>query len=132
RREGIELSRAASGVVAEEEPDDEGDREGDDQGGRTAQCLPPGEPADRPRDAGPGQNAGHAPERAQDERLGQELRLNLPRARSDRLADTDLAYSLVYGHEHHVHDPDPTDEQRDPAQREGEDGEGSSATLLSL
>jgi len=46
-------------------------------------------------------------------RLGQELSKDIAAPRADRLADTDLLRPFRYAHEHDVHDPDASRDERD-------------------
>src|SRR5438034_89735 len=86
-RNRIEASRAARRVVAERESDAERDQESDEKRRRTDERVPAHDQGDQPRSADAGENAGDPAERAQDERLDQELRLDRPRIGADRLSD---------------------------------------------
>ena len=76
--------------------------------------------AETPR---PSDDADHAAEQGQRQRLDQELGEDVAAARADRLADADLAGPLADRDQHDVHDPDAADDQRDrgdPAEQEGQ------------
>jgi len=54
-------------------------------------------------------------------RLGQELSKDIAAPRADRLADTDFLRPLRYAHEHNIHDPDASRDQRDQTDNESPD-----------
>ena len=119
-------------VVAEEEADGDSDGERQHERPRCDDRLPAGERADQPRRHDSDDQARDSTGGAQHDRLDQELGLHRPGIGSNRLADPDLPRPLAHRHEHHVHDPDPADEQGDPAECEREQAEGPARFLRLL
>src|SRR5205814_1840853 len=74
-------------------------------------------------DAPAEQDPEDAADAGEADRLDEELGEDVAPARADGLADADLPGPLVHRDEHDVHDPDASDEQRDPADRPEEQRE---------
>ena len=78
---------------------------------------PARELADDVRRPDPERDPEHAAHQRQDDRLDQELPLNVPAPRAQGAPDADLQTPLGDRHQHHVHDADPSEKKGDPAHR---------------
>ena len=67
---------------------------------------------DHPRERLNHQHPDSSADKRQYQRFEQELHQDMPRARSDRLTQADLARSLRNGHQHDIHHADATYGQR--------------------
>src|SRR5437867_4163641 len=123
----VQARCAHRGVEPEDDADRNRDADRDDHGAGGDDAAQPARLRDELHDLGdrpPEQDAHDAAEAREGHRLDEELDHDVPPPCADGLADTDLARSLIHRHEHDVHDPDPADEQRDPADRAEQEREG--------
>src|ERR1039458_248341 len=114
RFDGVEERGLPRGIISEEHAD--GDREERGQHDGFERELH--RPAERAADDGAHdaeQHTADATHEAEHHRLRQELELDGALRRADRHADADLARALGDRDEHHVHDPDASDDERDGA-----------------
>src|SRR5688500_6325856 len=121
--DGGRAGRRAGGPDAEDDADQEAEHDGRDERGGMECEAPAGDLADEGRDAKAHGDADQPAEQRQGQCLDEELGEDVAAARTDGLADADLAGPLADGHQHDVHDPDAAHDQRDgcdPAQQEGQ------------
>src|ERR1051326_8855722 len=113
RLDRVHQRRLARRVVAEEHADGDGEERREEHALRGELLRPFERPPDEERGDDADDPARRAADEAEQHRLGQELDLDGLLGRADGDAHADLARPLRDGDEHHVHDADPADDERD-------------------
>ncbi len=115
--DGVEQGRLVGGIETEEEPYEAGKAEGHEDGQRGNDGRPTGQGRKdlRPRNAD--DDAGHAADEGERQRLDDELQPDIPGLGPHGHADADLPGPFRHGDEHDVHDADAPHQQRDGCDR---------------
>src|SRR5262249_585304 len=112
--DGIQFRRAARGIVAEEDADDDRGAGRGGHGPRLDDCIQRAAAREADGNADPQQHADAATDPAEEDGFDQELPQDVAVARADGLPDADLARALRHRDQHDVHDADAAHEQRYP------------------
>src|ERR1041385_3092719 len=123
RLDRIELRRASRGIQTRDESHGHRNSRRHHQRRERDHRRPAGVRGDDLREQDADDDAGHAAEQRDRERLDHELRADVDAARADGAADADLARPLHHRGQHDVHDADAADEERDPGDRAHDDVE---------